>query len=347
MLLSVTVGMLSFAPQSGRFVSQRFSPDAARLAKAPAMELGLAATIVRDVAALPTMYALMSLNEYMTHRYFQHLEFNRPESLVWLKTTVERVGGPPVSEQKLPGDGHVEHHAETFDDMSLKNDERWRKTPASKSLDDDPFRGTAFHWHATGIMTLQMLPSVLPTYLLMGWSVQETLAILLPSMLVHALVWNAIHPPMHGLPPVPLTVGFGTVVPGGKAFSNTILESSYGHYIFENHMGHHVLSGQCNYNVCCPMTDHLLGTYVPTAQWQPKMRPLPLNAEVRGPAVEPSSFGGVPQLPTRDEWEAAKMLRKQMRDGDDEMSTLANGGMMIADAYDEAPESATEPAAVR
>ena len=52
-------------------------------------------------------------------------------------------------------------------------------------------------------------------------------------------------------------------------------------------MGHHVLSGQCNYNVCCPMTDHLLGTYVPTEVWQTKMRPLPANAQVRGPVVEP------------------------------------------------------------
>ena len=27
---------------------------------------------------------------------------------------------------KLKGGGHVEHHAETYDDMSLKKDERWR-----------------------------------------------------------------------------------------------------------------------------------------------------------------------------------------------------------------------------
>ena len=40
--------------------------------------------------------------------------------------------------------------------------------------------------------------SVLPTYALMGWSLPETFGILLPSMLVHAIVWNAIHPPMHG-----------------------------------------------------------------------------------------------------------------------------------------------------
>ena len=198
--------------------------------------------------------------------------------------------------------------------MSLKNDERWRGTKASQALDDDEFRGTAFHWSATGIMTIQMLPSVLPTYALMGFSLPESIAILLPSMLVHAVIWNAIHPPMHGLPPVPLTAGFGTVVPGGKALSEWLLESAYGRYIYENHMGHHVLGGQCNYNVCCPMTDHLLGTYVPTAAWEKKMRPLPANAEIRGPVVAPQSHGGVPQLPTREEYASVKALQKQIRE---------------------------------
>ena len=47
---------------------------------------------------------------------------------------------------KLKGGGHVEHHAETYDDMSLKKDPRWRRTPAAASLDSDAFRGTAFTW---------------------------------------------------------------------------------------------------------------------------------------------------------------------------------------------------------
>jgi len=311
-----------------------------RTAAAPAMsELSLAATVVRDVSALPTMYALMSLNEYMTHRYFQHLEFNRPESLPWVKSLVERVAGVPAAEQRVPGDGHVEHHAETYDDMSLKNDERWRANKASQSLDDDYYRGTAFHWSATLIMTVQMLPSVLPTYALMGWSLPETLAILLPSMLLHAVVWNAIHPPMHGLPPVALTDGFGTGpgVAGGKAFSEWLIGTRYAHWIFENHMGHHVLGGQCNYNVCCPMTDHLLGSYVPTAEWQPKMRPLPANAQTRGPVVAPAN---VPQLPTREEYEATRLLQRQMREsagggGGTAPAAIANGGTIIADAYSE------------
>ena len=221
--------------------------------------------------------------------------------------------------------------------MSLKNDERWRGTKVSQLLDDDEFRGTAFHWSATLIMTIQMSPSVFPTYALMGFSLQESIAILLPCMLLHAVVWNAIHPPMHGLPPVPLTAGFGTVVPGGQAFSEWLLESAYGRYIYENHMGHHVLGGQCNYNVCCPMTDHLLGTYVPTEEWKHKMRPLPEGAEVRGPVVAPQSHGGVPQLPTREEYAMMKEFnaerKRREENGDTTPEVLAGGGSMIADAY--------------
>ena len=185
-------------------------------------------------------------------------------------------------------------------------------------------------------MTVQMLPSVLPTYALMGWSLPETVGLLLPSMLVHAVIWNAIHPPMHGLPPVPLTMGFGTAVPGGQALSEWLLESAYGRWIYENHMGHHVLGGQCNYNVCCPLTDHLLGTYVPTASWQPKMRPLPAHAVVRGPAVAPQSHGGVPQLPTQEQYEVLRaQMRKQRAEQGAAPVAISNGGAIIADAYSE------------
>uniref|UniRef100_A0A7S0Q4T1 Uncharacterized protein n=1 Tax=Coccolithus braarudii TaxID=221442 RepID=A0A7S0Q4T1_9EUKA len=146
---------------------------------------------------------------------------------------------------------------------------------------------------------------------------------------------------MHGLPPVSLGAGFGTVLPGGPEFSEWLLESPYGRWIYKNHMGHHVLSGQCNYNVCCPGTDHLLGTYVSTEFWQDKMRPMPLNAETRGPVVGPQSHGGVPQLPTREAYQAARALRRQMNEGPGgggDGSILANGGTLIADAYSEEPE---------
>ena len=357
-MLLLSAGSSAYVLPAARPLTSSRRADARVAPRPVTMELTETALLVRNAAALPTMYALMSLNEYMTHRYFQHLEFNRPDSLLWLKSIIAKVTGDPVA-PKVPGDGHVEHHAETYDDMSLKNDDRWRSTKASISLDDDEFRGTAFHWRATAIMTVQMLPSVLPTYSLMGWSLPETMAILLPSMLVHAVIWNAIHPPMHGLKPVPLTAGFGTAVPGGEAFSEWLLESAYGRYIYENHMGHHVLGGQCNYNVCCPMADHLLGTYVSTAEWQPKMRPLPDGVQVRGPVVAPLSHGGVPQLPTREEYAARRALEKQWRaesggDGNGGApAAIRNGGAIIADAYsmdddaDADADASREPALTR
>jgi len=164
---------------------------------------------------------------------------------------------------------------------------------------------------------------VLPTYALMGWSVSESLAILMPSMVLHALVWNAIHPPMHGLPKVPLSIGAPSSV-----LADALADTAYCKWIYENHMGHHVLGGQCNYNVCCPMTDHLLGTYVPTNVWQQKMRALPEGASTRGPAVGPE---GVPQPPTWAEQKASRMNKGQ--GSEPEMTVLAGGGSRIADAY--------------
>eukprot|EP00316_Scyphosphaera_apsteinii_P005234 CAMPEP_0119334450 /NCGR_PEP_ID=MMETSP1333-20130426/87350_1 /TAXON_ID=418940 /ORGANISM="Scyphosphaera apsteinii, Strain RCC1455" /LENGTH=264 /DNA_ID=CAMNT_0007344745 /DNA_START=262 /DNA_END=1056 /DNA_ORIENTATION=+ len=263
------------------------------------------------------MYSLMSLNEYATHRYFQHLDFNRKDALPFIKRTYRILTGASAN-PIIKGDGHVEHHAETFDDMSLKYSDRWQRTPASKLLDADDFRGTAFHWHATGIMTIQMLPSVLPTYCLMGWSVPDTLALLLPCMLLHALVWNAIHPPMHGLPPVPLHVGAPSFVLAG-----VLAETEYFKYIFENHMGHHVLGGQVNYNVCCPGTDHLLGTYVPTEVWLDRMRPLPANAKTRGAIV---GFHGMPVPPVCEADIVASAPAA---------ITVRGGGGVLADAYSE------------
>ena len=78
--------------------------------------------------------------------------------------------------------------------------------------------------------------------------------------------------------------------------SEKLRNSFYFKYIYENHQGHHVLGGQCNYNVCCPGTDFLLGTYVPVATWTKKMRAVPgADATERwGVPVEPL---GVPQAP--------------------------------------------------
>ena len=172
----------------------------------PSMLLGVS----KWTLAAPVLYALMSINEYATHRWYQHEEFNRDHAFQRFCQRVARlVRNRPMFTKdgrrniiKIKGGGHVEHHAETYDDMSLKKDPRWRRTKAAASLDEDEFRGTAFTWEVTGLMTIQMLPSTLPTFALLGFNLLQTFAILLPGMLIHALVWNMLHPPMHGLPPV-------------------------------------------------------------------------------------------------------------------------------------------------
>ena len=83
-------------------------------------------------------------------------------------------------------------------------------------------------------------------------------------MLLHALVWNALHPNMHALPEVPWRVGAPSSV---LAWARS---TWYFRYLYQNHEGHHVLAGQANYNVACPGTDHLVGTYKKRAFWRPK-----------------------------------------------------------------------------
>jgi len=272
----------------------------------------------KALIAIPTMYALMSVNEYVTHRWYQHEEFNKDHAFqrfcmrvgAFFRKRPLKLPDGRTNFIKIKGGGHVEHHAETYDDMSLKKDERWRRTKAALSLDGDDFRGTAFSWPVTGMMTAQMLPSTLPVFALMGYSLLQTFAVLLPGMLLHAAVWNMLHPPMHGLPDVPISYG----MPG--KWIEKLRNTAYFKWIYENHQGHHVLGGQCNYNVCCPLTDHLLGTYVPVNVWSKKMRavPGPDATERWGVPVEPA---GVPQAPviaagtaTKEDLTPTALLRK-------------------------------------
>lgn len=158
------------------------------------------------VLAVPVMYILMSVNEYITHRYYQHAEFNKNTFLQKITCFVMNIEKAP----KVKGGGHgtylkhqqllyylhlyntfiaVEHHAETYDDMTLKSDEKWKNSPAAKSLDSDEYRGTAFTWKVLGLMTLQMLPTALPVFMTMGFSFIQTMLMLMPSMLLHGLIF--------------------------------------------------------------------------------------------------------------------------------------------------------------
>ena len=143
------------------------------------------AEILQTVAAVPVMYSLMSVNEYITHRYYQHGEVNKEPILQKILCTLTN----QEKFEKIKGGGHVEHHAETYDDMTLRSDERWKKTQTAITLDSDEYRGTAFSWKVLGLMTLQMIPTTIPIFHLMGFSLLSTFLVLIPSMLLHGLIW--------------------------------------------------------------------------------------------------------------------------------------------------------------
>ena len=86
----------------------------------------LDASVGAWVASPAVMYSLMSFNEYITHRFYQHGD---------QKFDIKYLGGKNI---------HIEHHAETLDDMSLKADPIWLTSPAAKKLEGNPYRGTAF-----------------------------------------------------------------------------------------------------------------------------------------------------------------------------------------------------------
>jgi len=240
---------------------------------------GLVVTAIRHTVALPTMYALLSAHEYMTHRYLMHLG-DRRSLKKWITQALR------IDRLAAEDNGHMEHHAETLDNMGLRNDTRWRLSPASVALDHDQFRGTAFNWQNYAIVALTMPIYVVPVFALMGWSLEQTMAIFLPSVLLHMLVWNALHPPMHGMPFVPAHVG-----PPSWVLAGFLRRGRIGRWLYLNHAGHHVLRGKANYNVVCPLADHLFGTYVPPERWMGEMQLTPEGQSIRGPVVAPK---GVP-----------------------------------------------------
>jgi len=232
---------------------------AARSASCAPVRLEATSSVGGALVGVGAMYVLMSMNEYITHRYYQHAEFGKLPVGKALKAKF------PGSAMFMDGGGHVEHHAETLDDMSLRKDEKWLRSEACARLSNskNEWRGTAFEWQVTGLMTLQMIPSVFPVFMgLLGWSFGATVGFFLPSMLIHALAWNALHPPMHGLHGVPWKAGAASSV------LTPLLETPPFKFMYTNHAGHHVSGGITNYNVCCPLFDHLLGTYEPEEVWQ-------------------------------------------------------------------------------
>ena len=56
---------------------------ATAVAAIPKAVCALKLPTIRQLAAAPALYALMSINEYFTHKYYQHAEFNTAREAVF------------------------------------------------------------------------------------------------------------------------------------------------------------------------------------------------------------------------------------------------------------------------
>lgn len=197
---------------------------------------------LQGVVGLAGLYVIMSVNEYCVHRYYQHLGLNKTVIFRWLRNK--------FNWGNLKTTGHVEHHKETLDDMSLN-------MQPDPILDNDPFRGTAFSWSVSMVMTIEIAIQSYPWLWLCGWSLQASTLALAAAMSLHAAVWQTLHPWMHELADPPVKYG----VPGWSL--KWVRHSGYFRFLYANHEGHHRAPGSHgNYNVCCPLADHMFGTYV-------------------------------------------------------------------------------------
>lgn len=248
------------APKKGKAHTSARSPARRLACSALASDPESTMHAIRIAAAVPTTYALVSVNEYITHRWYQHEELN---AYAWARKFAQTFLDRP----KLPGGGHVEHHAETLDDMSLRTDAKWLASEPCAVLEGKTYRGTAFEYDIVAMMIAQMFvtcPWVLCGVL--GLNFAEASAFIVSATVTHGLIWNALHPAMHGLPDVPIAEGLPS------SWLKGLRGSAYFNWLYANHQGHHVLSGRCNYNVCAPLVDHVLGTYVPESEWGPKAK---------------------------------------------------------------------------
>ncbi|CAE7888656.1 CPK10 [Symbiodinium sp. KB8] len=178
--------------------------------------LGVAGQAVAGLAAL---YIIMSFCEYVYHRYFQHLGLNKVDAVRAVRSTLNL--------STFRGDGHVEHHRETVEeDMSLTIE-----PGRDPILDMDPWRGTCFPWDGFAKMSAGVMLLAYPTLTLLGWSGFVIVPVVMTAMILHALVWNALHPNMHGLEDVPVEVGAPSWVLAG------LRDSAVFNYLRTNHEG--------------------------------------------------------------------------------------------------------------
>lgn len=192
------------------------------------------------VSGSAVLYVVISFTEYIYHRYVQHLDLNRE---AWYKWARKSLGAPT-----LVGDFHMLHHRETLNSMQID------PLPLQEWSDVTVHRGTAATWLSfVKMVCCVMLPSH-PLLCMLGWSGPFAALAVAAATLLHLMAYNALHPQLHGLPDVSMEQGPPSL---GFGFQDSVVAD----WLRAYHVVHHRTYAKRNFNVCCPLVDHLLGTH--------------------------------------------------------------------------------------
>jgi len=173
------------------------------------------------ILPIAVTYAVMSISEWFLHAKLMHDPRTRM------------------------GKFHIAHHQEVNNDMTL----RMKKN--DPYLSDAEWRGTGFSW--------RMIRRLMPLVIIMGaigHLVFGTVSLVLVFLLFAytVLVWNAVHPFMHGLSQPPFS--YGPSLP-------LLIPDVWRNYLVSHHTKHHTYGGTRNFNVTLPGADVLFGSVAP------------------------------------------------------------------------------------
>lgn len=173
--------------------------------------------LFKYIIGIVSIILLGSLYEYIAHRFIMHNISN------------------------FVGKAHIEHHKETNDDMSLQY--------TSSFLDKiDKERNLIIRYE----MNIQFFIFLLVFGLLIwrfligtNYYVPIIVAFLITCYV--GLIWNSIHPQMHGREPYNGESGFPGIIP--RKFLG---------FFEKHHMKHHKSKGTKNFNITLPLVDFFI-----------------------------------------------------------------------------------------
>jgi len=170
------------------------------------------------IIGIVLLLILASFYEYLAHRFIMHNKGN------------------------FIGKAHVAHHKETNNDMSLKHTSKFLDKHDKKNRNLILSYKNCFHAFIfisiTGLIIWKLLIGT-------NYFIPIILAFFIVSY--QGIIWNSIHPQMHGEKPYNGENGFAGIIP-----------RKYLGFFEKHHREHHKSKGTKNFNITIPIVDYLI-----------------------------------------------------------------------------------------